>query len=112
MKPKPVVPREQAIRDVEEAIGYYLSETNPRTALGFIDAIEQAYNHIGSDPAAGSPRYAHELGLPDLRSWPLRRFPFQVFYVELPEQIDVWRVLHSQRDIPAWLQESDDEEPS
>jgi toxin ParE1/3/4 len=28
-----------------------------------------------------------------------------VFYVERPDHMDVWRVLHGQRDIPAWMQE-------
>ena len=28
-----------------------------------------------------------------------------VFYVERDDHIDVWRVLHAQRDIPAWMQE-------
>jgi toxin ParE1/3/4 len=30
-----------------------------------------------------------------------------VFYVERHDHIDVWRVLHGQRDIPAWMQEPD-----
>ena len=47
MKPKAVVPRERANRDVDEAIDYYLSENAPEAASGFIDALEQAYNHIG-----------------------------------------------------------------
>jgi toxin ParE1/3/4 len=53
-------------------------------ALGFIDALEQAYTHIGRHPATGSPRYAHELNLPGLRAWPLTRYPHIVFYVEHP----------------------------
>ena len=65
----------------------------------------QAYAHIGRHPASGSPRYAHELNLPGLRFWSLARYPYLVFYVERPEHIDVWRVLHGQRDIPAWMQE-------
>jgi hypothetical protein len=28
-----------------------------------------------------------------------------VFYVERDEHVDVWRVLHAQRDIPAWMDE-------
>jgi toxin ParE1/3/4 len=47
------------------------------------------------------------LNLPGLRSWPLTRFPHLVFYVERPEHIDVWRVLHGRRDIPVWMQEPD-----
>ena len=75
-------------------------------ASGFVDALEAAYRHIARHPASGSSRYAHELDLPDLRSWPLSRYPFLVFYVECPQHIDVWRVLHTRRDLPAWLQES------
>ncbi len=107
MKAKPVVPREQAHRDVENAVAHYLAEGAETAALGFIDAMENAYNHISRHPATGSPRYAHELNLPGLRSWPLTRYPYLVFYVEHPDHVDVWRVLHGQRDIPAWMQEPD-----
>lgn len=31
-----------------------------------------------------------------------------VFYVVHPYHVDVWRVLHGQRDIPAWIWELDD----
>jgi len=104
MKVKPVVPREQACRDVEDEIAYYVSEDAESAALGFIDALERAYTHIARHPATGSPRYAHEPNLPGLRSWSLARYPFLVFYVEQPDRVDVWRVLHGQRDIPAWMQ--------
>ena len=104
MKAKAVIPREQANRDVIEAVADYLSEAGEAVALGFIDALEKAYGHIGRHPATGSPRYAHELNLPGLRTWPMMRCPYLVFYVERPDHIDVWRVLHGQRDIPAWMQ--------
>jgi toxin ParE1/3/4 len=47
------------------------------------------------------------LNLPGLKSWPLTRYPCLVFYVERPDHIDVWRVLHGQRDVPAWMREAD-----
>ncbi|MEX2479783.1 MAG: type II toxin-antitoxin system RelE/ParE family toxin [Gammaproteobacteria bacterium] len=105
MRIKPVVPRAQANWDVDEAITYYIGESAEQAALGFIDALEQAYAHIGRSPGMGSPRYAHELNLPGLRAWSLIRYPHLVFYVERSDHIDVWRVLHGQRDIPAWMQE-------
>lgn len=107
MKAKPVIPREQAHRDVEDAVAHYLAEDAESASLGFIDALEKAYSHIGRHPATGSPRYAHELNLPGLRSRPLTRYPYLVFFVERPDHVDVWRVLHGQRDIPAWMQEPD-----
>ncbi len=102
MKAKPVVPREQAHRDINQAIAYYLAEDAGPAALGFIDALQQAYGHIGRHPATGSPRYAH------LRCWPLTRYPYLVFHVERPDHVDVWRVLHAGRDIPAWMHELGD----
>jgi len=45
------------------------------------------------------------LGLEGLRVWPLRRFPMLIFYQERPDTIDVWRILHAQRDIPSWMAE-------
>ena len=108
MKAKPLIPRALARQDVEDAVSYYLNEEAEQAALGFIDALEQAYSHIGRHHVTGSLRYAHELNLPSLRSWPLKRYPYMVFYVERDDHIDVWRVLHGLRDIPAWLREAAD----
>lgn len=105
MTAKPVVPRTLATPDIDDAIAHYLSEDAGQAALGFIDALEQAYTHIGRHPTTGSPRYAHELNLPGLRFWPLAHHPYLVFYVERPDHIDIWRVLHGQRDTPGWMQE-------
>jgi len=103
VKPKPVIARAQANHDIEAAIAYDVGEAAGLAALGFIDALEDAYAHLARNPATGSLRYAHELNLPALRCRPLTRYPYLVFYVERPDHIDVWRVLHGRRDIPAGL---------
>lgn len=54
MTSKPVIPRSQANWDVDTAIAYYLEEGADDAALGFIDALEDAYGNIGRHPAAGS----------------------------------------------------------
>ena len=102
---KPVVPRARANRDVDEIVAHYLREEEDQAGLRFIDTLEAAYKHIARHPAAGLPRYGHELGIPGLRAWPLKRHPYLVFYVEREDRIDVWRVLHGQRDVPSWLRE-------
>jgi toxin ParE1/3/4 len=102
---KRIVPRELANQDVEEAIDHYLVEASAKVAFAFVAELERAYAHIARQPASGSPRYALQIGLADLRSWSLGRYPYLVFYVEPEEHIDVWRVLHEQRDIPAWMNE-------
>jgi toxin ParE1/3/4 len=102
---KPGRPREAARRDVEAAVDYYAREAGADVATGFIDALQTAYRFIGDHPAAGSPRYPNELGLPGLRSHILRRYSHIVFYVERDDHIDVWRVLHAHQDIPVWMRE-------
>lgn len=106
MSSKPVVPRDAANRDVREALSYYVAEASEEVALGFIDALERAFAHIGRSPSTGSPRYSHELNLAGLRCWPLKRYPHIVFYVDRSDHVDVWRVLHGERDIPGWLSSS------
>lgn len=106
MKAKPVIPRALASQYIENAISYYLNEDAKQAALGFIDALKKAYTHIARHPSAGSTRYAHELDLPGLCCWPLKRYPYLVFYVERDDHIDVWRVLHDMRDTPASLSDT------
>ena len=101
MKANPVIQRSQADRDVDEAIAYYLEQRAVDAALGFINALEKAYGHIGRHPAAGSPRYAHELNHPDLRFWLVPGYPYVVFCVEREDHVDGWRVLHAPQDIPS-----------
>ena len=103
MTAKPVIPRAKARADVELAVDFYANEAGADVALGFIDALEQAYRFIGEMPAAGSPRWAHELNLPGLRTIGLKGFPWLLFYREGETHVDVWRVLHAKRDMPAWL---------
>ncbi len=103
MKAKSLIQRALALGDVDQAITHYLKQDAEAAALGFVDALERAYAHISKHPATGSPRYAHELSIPELRSWPLSKYPYLVFYVEQTDHIDVWRVLHMKRDIPAWM---------
>ena len=103
---KPLQRRALADRDITDAIDHYLIES-PDLARRFVDAAEQAFRHIQRHPGTGSTRYAHELNLPGLRCWPLRRFPYLVFYRETADAIDLWRVPHARCDIPDWLAESE-----
>ncbi|MFV0643758.1 MAG: type II toxin-antitoxin system RelE/ParE family toxin [Sphingomonadaceae bacterium] len=105
---KPVVPRAKARADVDSAVEYYAAEAGAEFALSFIDALEQAYTSIGERPAARSLRWSYELNLPGLRTIRLKGFPWLVFYLEFETHIDVWRVLHAKRDLPAGLSDADD----
>lgn len=95
--------RALADADISSALDYYMTNA-PEYTLAFIDALEHAYQHTQKFPAIGSPRYVHELSLPELRVWGCQKSPYLVFYAELQNQIEVWRVLHSSSNIPASLQ--------
>ena len=105
MSGKPVVLRDRANRDVDDAVAYYLNENAVDAALGLVDALQDAFALLGRHPAIGTSHYAYELDIPGLRSWSLARFPYIVFYVERERDIDVWRVLHGRRDVPALMRE-------
>lgn len=110
MTAKPVIPTRLARQDVEDELTYYLvDEGSEQAALGFIAEIEQAYARLAKHPNVGSPRYAYELDIPGLRSWPLDRYPHVIFYIERKDYVEVWRVLNGKRDIPSWLLNDDSE---
>jgi toxin ParE1/3/4 len=100
---KDVIPRARAEEDVNDALDFYLAKAGEKVAVGFIDALERAYRLIGERPDVGATRYAHELGLPGLRSWPLRGYPYVVFYAPREDHVDIWRVLYASSDLPAWM---------
>ena len=52
------MPRALARGDVDEAVAFYLSEAGQTVALGFVEALREAFRRISRHPAAGSPRYA------------------------------------------------------
>ncbi len=105
MTVKPILRRQTAEQDIADAVTYYLGEAGEAIAFGLIDALEAALEQIKHNPKAGSNRYAHALQIEGLKAWSLKRYPFLVFYMEYTAQIEIWRVLHGHRDIPAWLAE-------
>jgi len=91
--------------DVLSAALYYRDQVDAQLAAEFIDAVEEAVRSIGAFPGIGSTRFAEMLRIPGLRTVALRRFPHIIFYVERPDQVEIWRVLHARRDIPEALQD-------
>lgn len=107
MKPSRVISRELAKQDIEAAFDHYLSAAGSDVAIAFVDEMERTFTQISQNPLAGSPRYSHEIDLPDLRFWRVRRFPYLVFYVVSDEYVDVWRISHAHSDIPSWMRDPD-----
>jgi toxin ParE1/3/4 len=96
-----ILPR--AASDVEAASDHYSLEVDEQTGFALVTALSESYARIADSPKTGSPRYAHELNIAGLRHVQLKRFPYLVFYVECEDRIEIWRVLHAKRDVPAWL---------
>lgn len=105
---KAVMRRKQAQKDIEQAAQHYFHEGGADLELRFVDAVQAAVAGIAAQPGIGSPRHAQTLGLPGLRCWRLKKFPYLVFYIEREDQVDVWRLLHERRDIPARLRDRDE----
>ena len=103
MTSKRVVLLEQAERDLEDAFYFYGREAGRAVALKFVEGWEAVLRSIHEHPAIGSTHHAHAVDLPGLRSLGIRRFPYLAFYMEHDDRIDVWRVLHAQRDLQAWV---------
>lgn len=108
MSRKRVVPLAAAIEDVDEIADYYTDVSGKALAHRFANALAASYRRIASHPGIGSLRYEIALGLDGLRVWQLRGFPYLVFYVERTDEIEVWRVLHAERDLMTELADEAD----
>ena len=102
----PVVPRKLATQDLRDTAAQYAAEVDAATAHRFIDAAQRSFTVVARQPRIGSPCYAVELDWPGLRTHPIARFPYLMFYLEQPDHLDVLRVLHAHRDVPASLQDA------
>ncbi len=89
--------------DVEVALSYYRSLMSPLVSDKFVAALEKSFNFLIRFPKAGSVRLGEQIGRSDIRSWPLNKYPYLVVYKELPDQVDVFRVLHQRRDLVKWM---------
>ena len=102
---KPVVPRVLAEDDLDRACDHYLTNGGTDVVVDFLHEFESAVVFISRFPATGSPRYGYEPSLAGIRFWPMKKFPFLIFYIETKHHIDVWRVMHGNMDIISELQD-------
>ena len=100
---KPAVLRARAEADIDAIVDGYLAEAGGQSRSPSPPRSTGRSGTSKANPATGSLRYGDQSGLPGLRFWPIRRFPHLVFYVEQADRVDVLRVLHGSRDIPAAL---------
>jgi toxin ParE1/3/4 len=71
---------------------------NPDAAVRFIDAFKSSVELLSRMPKIGRAR--PDLGTPETRSWPVKRFrKYLIFYESLPDRVRLLRVLHGARDL-------------
>lgn len=103
MSRKAVVLRGAASEDIRSAIAYYREEASDDVALRLVERLEQTLTEVSEQPALGSPRFAHDVEIPGLRSRLVADFPYAVFYIETDTNVQVWRVLHTRQDLGSLL---------
>lgn len=95
--------RPRAERDVDDAARHYAQEGGYTLGAGFYDAVESALQFMAGHPGCGSLRIADLLDVPGLRVWPVKKFPYLIFYLEREAYLDVVRILHQSMDVPVHL---------
>lgn len=102
MARKPIIQSAKADADLKAATAYFQEESTA-LALKLLEQVAKVYEHISNSPGSGSLRYAEILDIDGLRYWPCQRFHYLVFYREHAKHIDILRILHAHRDIPAHM---------
>ena len=81
-----------------QAAARFIRRDNPAAARAFLEAAYDTFEFLARNPGIGRRR--SDLGFPDVRSWRVDRFRrYLIFYIELPDRIQIWRVLHGARDL-------------
>jgi len=76
----------------------FIQKDNPDAARRFIAAAYDTFDFLALNPELGRQRA--DLGFPEIRSWRIAGFSrYLIFYRELPDRIQIWRVLHGARDL-------------
>jgi toxin ParE1/3/4 len=100
---KPAVLRPQALCDQKGEVRYYRKEGGTRVAVKLANATNAALDQIELDPGIGSPTLGKLLGIPELRTWRVARFPLLWCYFEREDQLDVVRLLGERQNIATIL---------
>jgi len=96
---KPAKLRPSAEQDLVDAARYYAQEGGLALGGRMFDAALAALKPIQRMPAMGSPRLGRLCEIPGLRSWRIGEFPYQWFYFERNDYLDVVRLLGDRQDI-------------
>ena len=102
MSAKPVVLREQAQHDINDAIERYLTEAGPAVtpSLSLMHS-KMIFCETGMRPKEWLAALRSRVGYSRPALPGRREVPYLTLCIEREAQVDVWRVLHGARDVPA-----------
>lgn len=90
---------EEAQTDIRE-IWEYIAEANERAAVKFVKELFDKFRLLAENIRLGKQRDEILIGL---RSFPHKKYV--VFCLETPEGVEIYRILHSSRDIEGMFDE-------
>ncbi len=94
-----------ARQDIEQITDHYLAEAGIDVTTGFLRAYDRAARQLAEFPESGSLRFAFGQKFQGLRAWPMRGYPYLLFYLYQKNQVLILRVLHAAREVPPGLRE-------
>jgi toxin ParE1/3/4 len=91
---------EEADAEMAEAARWY---ERHRASLGveFLDAVDTTVARIAEAPGMGTP--VPGVADPEIRRRPVRRFPYHVVYLELPDRLQILAIAHDRRRPAYWV---------
>ena len=100
---KPAALRPQALRDQQGEVRYDRKEGGTRPAVRVAKATNAALDQVELDPGIGSTTLGKLLGMPELRTWRVEKFPLLWCYFEREDHLDVVQLLGERQDLAAIL---------
>ena len=91
----PVVLREVARTEYDEAFDYYDAKTSD-LGVDFARRVQEVFDRIGSTPEL------HAVGFADVRKAQVLRFPYRVYYRAEAVRVEVIAIVHNARDPAIW----------
>lgn len=95
----------KADRDLDEQF-FYIARDNREAAMRFLRAAEATFERLAAMPELGELQAFRQPSLAEVRVWRVGGFEnYLVFYRPIERGVEIVRVLHGARDIPAALDE-------
>ena len=96
-----------ATTDINDLADYFRDQAGVAVALRFVDNAEHAFDQLLATPGIGALLGLDELPYEDIRRWHINGFDHLiVLYRAMADGIEIVRVLHTARDIPALLRDT------